>query len=166
MQGEHVLYEGRPSPLSSITFFVKWGALALLPGLFGSITSANGIGTGLSVWQWWGVTVILLVLVILRDFARRVAVHYTITDERIHIRRGILSRTERSTDIDRIQNVNMRQRPLERALGIGDVDFDTAGAEASQAEFVFQGISDPSGLVHRMQEFKMGREHGRNPQGL
>jgi putative membrane protein len=166
MQGERVLYQGRPSPLSSIAFLITWGGLALLPGIVATIMAANDIGTGMSAWRWWGVSIVLLALVVMRDFIRRVAVAYTITTERIHIRRGLLSRTERSTDIDRVQNVNMRQRPLERALGIGDVDFDTAGAEASQAEFVFRGIADPTGLVHRLQEYKLSREHGGTGQGL
>ena len=33
-------------------------------------------------------------------------------------------------------------------LGIGDVDWDTAGTDASDADFTFRGIDDPSALVH------------------
>ncbi len=32
-------------------------------------------------------------------------------------------------------------------LGIGDVDWDTAGTDASESDFTFRGIDDPSALV-------------------
>jgi uncharacterized membrane protein YdbT with pleckstrin-like domain len=58
-----------------------------------------------------------------------------------------VSRHERTTHVDRVQNVNLRQGILQRLLGIGDVDWDTAGTDASDADFTFRGVDDPSGLV-------------------
>ena len=64
---------------------------------------------------------------------RRLATHYTITDRRLHIRRGILSRTEQHTTIDRVQNVETHRSLLERVLRIGTVAFDTAGTDDSSS---------------------------------
>ena len=159
--GEQILYRGRPSPRSSVAFFLKWGALALFPGVLFTIISRAGGGTGLPLWQWWLITILLLLLVIIRDGIRRLAVNYTVTTERIHIRRGLLSRNEQSTDIDRVQNVNTRQTFLDRALGVGSVDFDTAGTNAADAAFQFDGIAHPAQVVSRLQGYLIDRERSR-----
>ena len=65
-------------------------------------------------------------------YIRRVATHYTISDRRLHIRRGILSRTEQYATLDRVQNVETQQSLLERMLRIGTVDFDTAGTDSAR----------------------------------
>ncbi|MFN8111047.1 MAG: PH domain-containing protein [Thermoleophilia bacterium] len=162
VQGERVLYAGRPSPRGSVGFYLRWGLLALIPGVLASVVSGAGGGTGLSVGQWWLVTIVLLALVVAWDALRRMSVRYTVTSERIHIRRGLLSRAEQSTDIDRVQNVNTDQSMLQRALGVGSVDFDTAGTEAQEASFRFAGIAHPHALVSTVQEYKIERERRRS----
>ena len=167
--GEQILYQGRPSPRSSVSFFLKWGSLALLPGVLFSVLDGAGAATLLPVWQWWAITVILLALVVVRDGIRRIAVAYTVSTERIHIRRGLLSRKEQSTDIDRVQNVNTDQSVVERALNVGNVDFDTAGTDAGDASFRFEGVSNPRDIVARVQRFKIDRERrraGETPPGM
>ncbi len=52
------------------------------------------------------------------------------------------------TRLYRVQNVNTEQGPLERMLGIGAVDFDTAGTDDS--DFTFRGIVDPEGIAHKV----------------
>ena len=52
---------------------------------------------------------------------------------------------EQQTRIERVQNVNTSQSFLERVLGVGVVDFDTAGTDDS--EFRFVGIADPGSVV-------------------
>jgi hypothetical protein len=44
--------------------------------------------------------------------------------------------------------VNLSQTIFQRLLGIGDVDWDTAGTDAADADFTFRGVDDPSALVH------------------
>jgi uncharacterized membrane protein YdbT with pleckstrin-like domain len=51
-----------------------------------------------------------------------------------------------------VQNVNVTQSIVQRLLGIGDVDWDTAGTEEQEAEFRFSGIDDPSSLVRIVDE--------------
>ena len=53
-----------------------------------------------------------------------------------------------ATQLSRVQNVNVTQTIMQRLLGIGDVDWDTAGTDASDADFTFRGVDDPSALVH------------------
>ena len=71
------------------------------------------------------------------------ATRYVITTERLHIRRGILSKATQETRIQRVQNVNTQQSFFERILQVGTVDFDTAGTDDS--EFRFVGVANPDG---------------------
>jgi uncharacterized membrane protein YdbT with pleckstrin-like domain len=68
-----------------------------------------------------------------------------VTNQRLRIRRGVLSRRVEQTRLDRVQNVNTSQSLLDRILGIGTVDFDTAGSDDS--EFAFRVIASPDEVV-------------------
>jgi uncharacterized membrane protein YdbT with pleckstrin-like domain len=49
-----------------------------------------------------------------------------------------------------VQHVATRQSLLERVLGVGTVDFDTAGDDGSS--FVFGGVDDPDRVVRAVDE--------------
>ena len=92
----------------------------------------------------WAIVVgaVLIALVIVAGLVKRTATDYMVTNQRLYIRRGILSKKVQQTRIDRVQNVNTEQRFRDRLLRVGTVDFDTAGTDDS--EFRFVGISDPA----------------------
>jgi len=134
---ETVIYSGHPSWRSMLDFHL---AGLLLAAAGGAIAwAASSIGYAIAVFA------ALLALSILVGFLRRVATHYTITDRRLHIRTGILSRTEQHTTIDRVQDVETHQTLLERVLRIGTVNFNTAATEES--EFTFEGVATPRTVV-------------------
>ena len=85
-------------------------------------------------------------MTILAGFVKRVATSYTITDRRLHIKRGIVSRTIQETRLERVQNVNYHQTVMQRMLQVGDVDFDTAAGD--DYNFVFSGVAEPADVVH------------------
>jgi uncharacterized membrane protein YdbT with pleckstrin-like domain len=132
---EHTIYEGRPSWRSILLFYVL-GILAVVAG---------GVIAGL-IWSdpGWGslIGVLILIVVLVAGWVRRIGTRYFVTNERLHIRRGILSRRSQETRLERIQNVNTDQSVFERLLRIGTVDFDTAGG--SDYDFAFRGVSDPT----------------------
>ena len=143
--GEQILYEGHPSWRAILDFYLKGIAvtavicllIALATGTIGDETD-----TGL-------VTIVALVgvaLTILIGFIKRVATSYTITNRRLHIKRGIVSRTIQETRLERVQNVNYQQSVVQRMLQIGNVDFDTAAGD--DYNFIFAGVADPSDVVH------------------
>jgi uncharacterized membrane protein YdbT with pleckstrin-like domain len=88
---------------------------------------------------------VLFAVMVLVGFVRRMATNYMITSQRLYIRRGILSKSEQQTRIDRVQNVNTNQTLVQRMLFVGTVDFDTAGTDDS--EFRFVGVSSPGKIV-------------------
>ncbi len=101
-------------------------------------------------------------------FIKRIATDYVITDRRLHIKRGIISRTIQETRLVRVQNVNYNQGVLDRMLQIGDVDFDTAAGD--DYNFVFAGVAQPEDVVHQVDRATrlagddgMGTDAGREP---
>ena len=80
---------------------------------------------------------------------KRITIHYTITTQRLHIKRGIISREIQETRLERVQNVNYDQSVLQRMLQIGDVDFDTAAGD--DYNFVFEGVDEPEDVVQRVE---------------
>jgi uncharacterized membrane protein YdbT with pleckstrin-like domain len=97
----------------------------------------------------WTIGAIVLVaglaIVVVGGFIKRMATVYTITNQRLRIKRGILAKRVQQTRIDRVQNVNTDQSVIQRVLRVGTVDFDTAGTDDS--DFTFDGVSSPSRVV-------------------
>ena len=89
-------------------------------------------------------------LTVLAGFVKRVATTYTITDRRLNIKRGIVSREIQETRLERVQNVNYSQSVYQRIMQIGDVDFDTAAGD--DYNFIFAGVADPGDVVHRVDQ--------------
>jgi uncharacterized membrane protein YdbT with pleckstrin-like domain len=150
-EGETTLWQGNPSWKAMLLFYIKWTLISLLPiGLWVVLNIA-----GQSVTPTWlsAATVLLLVATYVIGWVLRRTTRYLVTDRRIQIRVGIASRRERTTHIDRVQNVNLTQSLAQRILGIGDVDWDTAGTDAPESDFTFRGIDDPSALVRIADRF-------------
>jgi len=153
--GERVIFQGHPSWRAIVGFYLKGILVAALAGV---IFKLFGAGSG---------TVFLVVLVIvgatvLIGFFKRVATTYTITDRRLNIRRGIVSREVQETRLERVQNVNYQQSIYQRLMQIGDVDFDTAAGD--DYNFIFAGVADPGDVVHRVDQATAAGAGGR--QGL
>jgi uncharacterized membrane protein YdbT with pleckstrin-like domain len=154
--GEQLIWEGRPTWRAMLSFYLKWGVLALLPAIVVGVL--NGVfDTDISLSLAILATIILLVLVVAGGWLLRLGTYYLITDHRIMIRRGILSRRESSASLDRVQNVNTSQTFIERLLNTGSVDFDTAGTDSQDADFTFNGIDDPHGLRDKIDTVTQSR---------
>ena len=93
---------------------------------------------------------IILAVTIIVGFIKRVATVYTITDRRLNIKVGIISRRVQETRLQRVQNVNFNQGVYERLMQIGDVEFTTAGTDESN--FVFAGVSQPEQVVQNVEK--------------
>lgn len=156
-EGETTLWQGHPSWKAMLLFYIKWTLISLLPIAIWVVLDVAGH----SVTPTWlsTATIVLLVLTYATGWILRRTTRYLVTDRRIQIRVGIASRRERTTHIDRVQNVNLTQTLPQRILGIGDVDWDTAGTDAPESDFTFRGIDDPSALVRIADRFHVEAMH-------
>lgn len=142
--GEQVIFEGHPSWRAILGFYLKGILIAALAGLVAKLFGAGG-GTVFLV------VLVAIGIAVLAGFVKRVATVYTITDRRLNIKRGIVSREVQETRLERVQNVNYRQSVYQRIMQIGDVDFDTAATDETN-DFIFSGVANPKEVVHRVDQ--------------
>ena len=124
-----VFFHGHPSWRSLALFYLKGLMITLLVGIVAGIASAVADRT---VQLGWVIPVVLVVFVVLILAAqlRRLQTTYTITNQRLTIETGLLTRELHETRLERVQNVNSHQTLPQRLLRIGAVDFDTAASAA------------------------------------
>jgi uncharacterized membrane protein YdbT with pleckstrin-like domain len=146
MQGESILWKGNPSWKGLLLYYIKWTVISLLPAALWVLLNQT-MDSPPSATIFIALTVLGVVLTYAIGSIKRTTTRYTISDQRIHIRTGIVSRQEHSTQLARVQNVNGSQSIFQRMLGIGDVDWDTAGTETSGADFRLRSVDDPSSIV-------------------
>ncbi len=136
--GEDVVFEGHPSWRALLSFYISGAIGVAAIGVIVALVASVVVGVLAAV--------VLFALVLVVGFVRRMATTYMVSNQRLYIRRGILSKSVQQTRIDRVQNVNTDQRLIQRILSVGTVDFDTAGTDDS--EFRFIGIADPGRVVN------------------
>jgi uncharacterized membrane protein YdbT with pleckstrin-like domain len=155
--GEQVFFHGHPSWLSMPGLYVKGLVGALIAGVLAGLASAGTASTG-KVHSGWVIVAVFVVfaLVSLRGYLRRLRTTYTITDRRLAIGTGLFSRAVHEARLERVQNVYSRQTMLERLLGVGTVDFDTAAG--ADFDFTFRGVADPRELARTVDHVLHDRE--------
>lgn len=138
-----MIFEGHPSWRAILGFYLKGVLVAAILGVIAKLFDAGGGTVFLVVLVVIGLTVLI-------GFVKRVATTYTITDHRLNIKRGIISREVQETRLERVQNVNYSQSVYQRLMQIGDVDFDTAATD--DYNFIFAGVADPDEVVHAVDQ--------------
>jgi uncharacterized membrane protein YdbT with pleckstrin-like domain len=149
--GEQIIFEGHPSWRAILGFYLKGALIAAVAGVIAALVSdSEGV--------IFLVILVILALTVLIGFIKRVTTTYTITDRRLNIKRGIISREVQETRLERVQNVNYQQSVFQRAMQIGDVDFDTAAGD--DYNFIFAGVAEPEDVVHQVNEAtQIGAHH-------
>jgi uncharacterized membrane protein YdbT with pleckstrin-like domain len=136
--GETVIYEGHPSWRSTFGFYIL-GVLGVAAVIaIAAVAGQAGIGAAAGG--------VILVLVLLIGWLRRITTRYLITNRRLQIRRGLLAKHIEETRIDRVVDVTVHQGVLDRILRIGAVDFDNASAQQGDL-FRFAGVAGPERVV-------------------
>jgi uncharacterized membrane protein YdbT with pleckstrin-like domain len=135
---EDELYEGRPSWRALLSFYLGGIGVAVLVLVILGLLAGE-----------WGIAVVIAValtaLTLVVGYVRRISTKYLITNQRLRISRGIVRRNVQETRLERVQNVNYNQSVLDRMLGVGTVDFDTAGTDDSEFKFVW--VNGPEQVV-------------------
>src|SRR4051794_18960779 len=88
---EHLLFRGHPTWRSTIAFYFKGLVIAAAVGAIAGIwtkIAEDHVKTGTVVI----VAVVAFAIVLVTGFIRRIAVTYAISNQRLYIRRGIISR--------------------------------------------------------------------------
>jgi uncharacterized membrane protein YdbT with pleckstrin-like domain len=140
--GEQIIFEGHPSWRAILGFYLKGLLVAIVLGAIVYFVDDKNKSV------LFLVILVVLAMTILIGFIKRVATTYTITNRRLNIKRGIISRETQETRLERVQNVNFSQTVYQRVMQIGDVDFDTAAS--GDYDFVFVGVAEPADVVQQV----------------
>jgi len=163
--------------------FLFW--LALIPGDILPVVGWVAVGVAVPVLGFV-LAPVFVALMILPDVIAYVGIHlrydttwYVLTDRSLRIRRGIWVIHETTISFENVQNVEVRQGPLQRYFGIADVIVQTAGGGASRSHGkadasgtfgahvgVLEGIDDAGAIrnqilaaVERTRQAGLGDEH-------
>ena len=154
--GEEVFFHGHPSWRALLGFYVKGILAAVIAGAIAGVITRVSSRTASVGWVTT-VVLVVFVLVLLIGTIRRIQTTYTITNRRLTIDTGLLSRELHETRLERVQNVNCRQSLFQRMLGVGSVDFDTAGS--AEYDFTFHGVAGPHAIVRTVDRALQDAHH-------
>jgi uncharacterized membrane protein YdbT with pleckstrin-like domain len=73
--------------------------------------------------------------------------YFVVTDRRVIYRTGVISKKGVEIPLERINNINFHQRVIDRIIGAGDLDIESAGRDG-QSHFDF--VRHPDGVQHEI----------------
>ncbi|MFI5052814.1 MAG: PH domain-containing protein [Acidimicrobiia bacterium] len=103
------------------------------------ISKYGGILVGLVALAW-------AVWLTLKYFQWRMT-YFVVTSRRVIYRTGVISKRGVEIPLERITNINFHQRVIDRIIGAGDLDIESAGRDG-QSHFDF--IRHPDGVQHEI----------------
>ncbi len=96
---------------------------------------------GSSGWMWLMLAILLMwVLLIGGYFYRRLAVHYTLTNQRFLHEAGLMWRSTDRIELIDIDDVTFKQGPIERMMNIGTIHISSS--DKTDPEIDLPGIDD------------------------
>jgi len=139
-----------------IAFYLQGLLVAVLAGVIAGLVTEIAAG---HLQLGWVIAAVLacFVVVVLIGLARRMRTTYTVTNQRLTIEVGLLSRNLHHTRLARVQNVSSSQTLLQRLLRVGTVDFDTAGEAGF--DFSFRGVANPHEIVRTVDRVLREPQH-------
>jgi len=143
-------YNARPAWLNQ---WWQIGILFLLPFVFIlALFKGNQYFSPENLRVVYVVIVAVFVYLIAVVLYRRYSWRYKIDDATIESREGIVARKVHSIRIKDLRNINVNQTLWQRLVGVGDVEFSSAGG--SGIEVAFLGVDKPmqvKALAQRLQ---------------
>jgi uncharacterized membrane protein YdbT with pleckstrin-like domain len=106
----------------------------------------DGTFTDVSKWIVGLVLIAWAVWLTLKYFQWRMT-YFVVTSRRVIYRTGVLSKRGVEIPLERINNINFHQRVIDRIIGAGDLDIESAGRDG-QSHFDF--IRHPDGVQHEI----------------
>ncbi len=138
---ENVVWSGTPSQKSNLGLFALCAIVAIV--LMASATRFDGIPrmfvlallllpAGIAIWRWLATA----------------SMQYTLTDQRLKMRRGVLARVTDDVELYRVKDSHYTQSFVQRLLGIGTIALRTT--DDSSPYVALNGMSDPEPLWERI----------------
>jgi uncharacterized membrane protein YdbT with pleckstrin-like domain len=155
-RAESVVWEGRPSALADVPFYLVLlggAVLASLAVLF--LLPAAGTGPDaarnarLFSWVLAGLWVLVVGLVLQRWITWR-STRYVLTTQRLRVTTGVLSTVTHDLELRRVRDTTVLRTLYQRLTGTGDVRLDSADRSTPRA--ILRSVRDPLGLQDRVRD--------------
>jgi len=124
---------GDERQIFSITPTLMFVKLGYVLAAVGALLLVAVVSAFTSVTPIWAILFGLLLLLIPAFYhIKQKLVRYTLTDSKLEIDAGLISRTTRSVPLRRIQDVTVSATVMQRLLSFGDLMIDNASEEAGK----------------------------------
>jgi membrane protein YdbS with pleckstrin-like domain len=141
---EETLWRGTPSAIVLAGNAIWIAIIAIAAAIFAKLLNASDPSQGRFVWMIAAILIAFFVLRALFSYIRIVSTIYTVTNQRVMIERGLLSKSLSEIDLRYIDDSNFTQGAIERLLGIGQVTL--ISSDKSSPVYTLQNIRDPRGV--------------------
>ncbi len=111
------------------------------------------------MWALLAIPALGLAILAIRHMRRRL-IKLTILDDRLRYESGVLSKSTRTMELTKIQDVRIDQTLGQRMLDIGNLSLETAG---ESSRIVMRSIDNPHAAADHILE--LSRAHRTNPPG-
>lgn len=124
-------------------------AWVLILVIIGSPALGGASGIGVVVIGWF-VVALAYQLIYYQRF------EYELSDETLDIASGVVSRRNREIPIGRVQNVDISRNVVQRALGIAQINLETAGGSSTEASLRYVSLEEAKRLQSEIGRLKRG----------
>jgi membrane protein YdbS with pleckstrin-like domain len=108
------------------------------------------------MWAWLALPALAALYLLVRHMRRRM-VKLTILDDRLRYEAGFLSKTTRTMELAKIQDVRVDQTVSQRLLNIGNLSLETAG---ETSRIVMPSVDRPHEAADRILALSRARHPG------
>jgi uncharacterized membrane protein YdbT with pleckstrin-like domain len=126
--------------------------------LFSCVLIAAGFALRFIYVKGWSVSLLLVAIGVAQLISialRRHFISWSLTSERVIENKGILARHRREMELADVRSVDVEQRFMQRAMGLGDVII----ASAASADYAIRlyDIPDPEGVAETLRRARLKR---------
>jgi uncharacterized membrane protein YdbT with pleckstrin-like domain len=133
--------EQRIFTISPTLLFVKLGYVATAVAALFVVAAASAFAWAVvPIWLAVGLGLLLFLIPAFYHFKQKM-VSYTLTETKLEIDEGFISRTTRSVPLRRIQDVTVSATVFQRLLGFGNLSIDNASDDGGK--IVLANINNP-----------------------
>jgi uncharacterized membrane protein YdbT with pleckstrin-like domain len=142
-------------------FFIKQILVSIPLVLLGLIILAKIHGDAKTITSaMWGVLFLVYAVWVLMKFLDWRFTHFVVTSKRVVFRTGVLSKRGVEIPLTRINNINFSQGVIERMIGTGDLEIESAGRDGQS---VFDNVRHPDGVQQEIYRMMEEADQGRVP---
>lgn len=152
IDGEHVVMELREHPKALV-----WPAALLVAVLVGAVAVVTLVPEGAGRWAGLGVLALVAVVWVFLPWLKWRTTSFSVTNQRIAMRSGLVTRVGRDIPLYRINDVAMEKGLVDRMFGCGTL---VVSDSTEKQGMVLHDVPDVEDVHRRLQELLFAADDG------